>query len=669
MGGKLVSVVTSIALVGILTISSALAAEPGLDAQMQAKRKEWSVKRVWQPELPKAGGATRAVTCRVVSYGGKWTRHGFGGHGGGMSSFRYSRTPAFDAFPGVASTVRRAKVYPTIPYDVDGDGDATDDFVAALPFSLTEQLGIPNWPRSATFPRRYSAKFYGGNAWYVSDAKVDKTRFIQEMGINADHSGTWIDTRAEDHPLNGAANEETASSGLRYYFVPIWVKQDFLNGGDRYPVSLDASSFFGSLCMRGYWAGFDDVRYVIKNGDKFYISDTDQYSIHAGNWTKDEPGSIFPLKPAEATWAAYAPKGNLLHFDPKGAEFMKRIFDDVQGVGWYLAKNGLAGKLAHCKWYGAEFKATVDLPVSLKSVHVDMKDVPAGDGVPAFSVSTCEVPYMLWKRIWDWGDACHYTLDQRYVYRKTGDMGSMRLLPAEASAKEGGEKSHGQDEPVTNLNWYDTLAWCNTLSELEGKAPAYYTDAEFKGVFRNLHQATWYNGRIDPKETKQPEPTIYVKWDADGHRLPTPAEWQQALAAGKPAATVAAEATRPVGSGDADGLGLYDMRGNVWELVWTHGDAYDPAKNMEIVALGGSFHGDEKPETFSASPYGDIPFDGHHAVGFRIVLDDEAGRAHGRRIEARPRRARRDEDGGDPRRQLQEGEAGRQGIGPARWQV
>jgi len=584
--------------------------DEGLLDEIRRKEAEWGQKRVWQPELLAPTGETQPVTCRVVSYGGKWTRHGFGGHGGGPCMFRYSTTAAYDPLPGVTGrTERRMKTYAPIPYDVDGDGDRNDDFVAALTFSLTDRLSILDWPQSATFPGRYSAKFYGGYAWYVSDAKPGDTRFLQEIGINADHSGAWLDTRAEDHPLNGAANEDVASSGLRFYFVPVWIKKDFLNGGDRYKVTFDENSFFGSLCTRGYWIGFDDVRYVVKDGDQFYISDTKQYHIRAGNWTNDEPGSIFPFRPAEATWAEYNPMGHIMHFDPQGAEFVKRRFEDVQAVGWYLAKNGLAGKLAHCKWYGAEFRATVNQPKSLKSVHVDMKTIPAAGGVQEFSMSTCEIPYLLWKRIWEWGDACHYSLDQRYLYRKTGDMGSMRY----------GNRPHGQDEPVTGLNRYDTLAWCNTLSELEGKTPCYYTDAEFESVFRNMHQGNWYEGRINPKENKRAEPVIYVKWDTDGHRLPTQAEWKQAYKAGDPVAGDVDDATRPVGSGKADGLGLYDMHGNVWELVWTHGDTYDPKKDIEIVALGGSFHGDEKPESFSASPYGDMPFDGHHAVGFRIV--------------------------------------------------
>ena len=578
--------------------------------------------KVWQPELPKTGDVilTRPVTCRIVSYGGKWTRHGFGGHSGGPCMFRYSTTPAYDPFPDVKVN-RREKMLTPMAYDVDGDGDTNDDFVAALTFSLTKPLGILDWPKSATFPERYSARFYGGNAWYVSDAKPQNTHYIQEIGINADHNIPWLDTRAEDHPLNGAANEKIASSGLRYYFVPIWVKKDFLNGGDRYKVTFDTNSFFGSLCTRGYWEGFDDVRYVVQDGDQLYISDNKQYNIRKGTWNKEEPGSIFGFRPAEATWTEYNPKGHIMHFDPKAATFKKRKFKDIQAVGWYLAKNGLAGKLAHGKWYGAEFKATVNLPKSLKSVNVDMKTIPAGNGVPEFSMSTCEIPYLLWKHIWKWGDSPHYTLDQRYLYRKTGDMGSMRY----------GSKSHSQNEPVTDLNWYDTLAWCNTLSEMEGKTPCYYTDPGFKTVFRNMHQGNWYQGRINPKETKKPEPIIYVKWDTDGHRLPTPSEWLAATgeSMSDPSdpsdpsdKSNKSDSTYPVGTTKQNKNGIYDMSGNVWELVWPYGNTYNPATNLEIVALGGSFHGNKNPEFFSASPYGDVPFNGHHAIGFRIISRD-----------------------------------------------
>jgi outer membrane protein assembly factor BamB/formylglycine-generating enzyme required for sulfatase activity len=578
--------------------------------EIRHKEAEWAKKRVWQPELPASGGKTRPVTCRVVSYGGKWTRHGFGGHAGGACLFRYSNTPAYDPLPGVTDrTERRMKVFSPIRHDVDGDGNARDDFIAALKFSLDEPLSILDWPQSATFPGRYSARFYGGYGWYVSDAEPETTRFVQEIGINADHS-CWPDCRAEDHPLNGSANEEIASSGLRFYFVPIWKKEDLLGGGDRYKVTLDEDSFFGSLCTRNYWIGFDDVRYVVIDGGQLYISDNKQYKIRQDNWTEDDPGSIFAFRPSRATWAEYNPQGHIMHFDPQGAKFQKRHFKDVQAVGWYLAKNGLVGKLAHCKWYGAEFKATVHLPEDVKSVHVDMRTIPAAAGAQEFAMSTCEIPYLLWKRVWEWGDACHYSLEQRYLYRNTGDMGSMRY----------GDKPHGQDEPVTGLNWHDVLAWCNTLSEMEGKTPCYYEDPEFKKVFRNMHQATWYDRLVNPKENKKPQPMIFVKWDADGHRLPTPAEWRTALGSGSEAVT--GDSTATVGCGKANSNGLYDMLGNVWELVWTHGDAYDPKGEREIVALGGSFHGGENPARFSASPYGDVPFDGHHAIGFRIVSRD-----------------------------------------------
>ena len=205
-----------------------------------------------------------------------------------------------------------------------------------------------------------------------------------------------------------------------------------------------------------------------------------------------------------------------------------------------------------------------------------------------------------------------YAMNPGYYFARDGQMGSMAALTGAA---------HSPDEPVTGITWLDAVAFCNALSRLEGRQPCYYTDPEFKNVFRNMHQATWYQGRINPKEIKKPEPVIYVKWDADGHRLPTPAEWK--LAAGSPAPVKASgDSTKPVGSGEANARGFYDMYGNVWELVWTYGDAYDPKKDLEIVALGGSFHGAEKPESFSASPYGDVPFDGHHAVGFRIVSRD-----------------------------------------------
>ncbi len=66
------------------------------------------------------------------------------------------------------------------------------------------------------------------------------------------------------------------------------------------------------------------------------------------------------------------------------------------------------------------------------------------------------------------------------------------------------------DHPVDSVNWYECVQWCNARSQAEGRTPCYYTDAGLSTVYKM--------GELPP----------YVKWDANGYRLPTEAEWEKA---------------------------------------------------------------------------------------------------------------------------------------------
>jgi formylglycine-generating enzyme required for sulfatase activity len=145
--------------------------------------------------------------------------------------------------------------------------------------------------------------------------------------------------------------------------------------------------------------------------------------------------------------------------------------------------------------------------------------------------------------------------------------------------------------PVTGINWYDALKWCNARSEMESRKPCYFT-----GTTRNPG-AVFRRGQMEMRDDM-------VDWDADGYRLPSEQEWEKAAKADKPdnrypcgkqishwQAVYTAETedaktreksriTHPVfKNGPAPvrtfaSNGLYNMAGNVWVWCWNAFEAY-----------------------------------------------------------------------------------------------
>jgi formylglycine-generating enzyme required for sulfatase activity len=119
------------------------------------------------------------------------------------------------------------------------------------------------------------------------------------------------------------------------------------------------------------------------------------------------------------------------------------------------------------------------------------------------------------------------------------------------------------DLPVETVSCLDAVAFCNALNEKEGRPPFYTVNG------RNVEVPDW-NGK--------------------GYRLPTDAEWEYACRADNPARYSfgndpgllneyawykdnSGSKTHPVGEKPANGFGLKDMYGNVWEWCF---DRYEP---------------------------------------------------------------------------------------------
>jgi formylglycine-generating enzyme required for sulfatase activity len=204
------------------------------------------------------------------------------------------------------------------------------------------------------------------------------------------------------------------------------------------------------------------------------------------------------------------------------------------------------------------------------------------------------------------------------------------------------------NNPVETVDWYDVVKWSNARSQQAGLTPVYYTDAGFTQVYMN--------GDVD---------AVYANWGANGYRLPTEAEWEKA-ARGRlsgqrfPWGDTISEsqanydgcttcysydlgpngynaigsiggtdpATSPVSYFAANGYGLYDMAGNVFEWCWDwYGTPYGqptttnptgPASGSRRVMRGGGWYS-SADYALCADRVAYVPDDADGGVGFRCV--------------------------------------------------
>jgi formylglycine-generating enzyme required for sulfatase activity len=265
-------------------------------------------------------------------------------------------------------------------------------------------------------------------------------------------------------------------------------------------------------------------------------------------------------------------------------------------------------------------------------VYKDLIDVQSGSflqtdtdsnsfnhSLDAFKIGKYEITYELWHHVFEWAST------NGYQFANSGREGSSGSIGASPTSR--------MHEPVTTINWRDSIVWCNAYSEIMGLQPCYSYNGDFIKDSRDVNSIACDSAVCD--------------WSAKGYRLPTEGEWQFAASyidgTSWTSATWASGATTSgswddvawyscsstsnVGLKNPNALSIYDMSGNVWEWCWDWYGAWPGASDNYDGPITGEYRIGKGGSIFYSTSYlqiGDhncynLPSYETYHLGFRIV--------------------------------------------------
>ena len=263
-------------------------------------------------------------------------------------------------------------------------------------------------------------------------------------------------------------------------------------------------------------------------------------------------GTNHPINAGESFGITDSPTGATIKPNPPGASV---LMAETRGVDQAIRQKAPA-KAFESSPVSAGGDASLDVAlVKPEMIKVEGGSLPKDSQVPnktvrAFEIGKYEVTWGEWQKVRDWA------VTKGYDLQNVG-------------------KGLSDNHPVTHVNWYDLVKWCNAKSEMERLEAVY----QVKGQ-------VYKSGEFGEKGSDVVKP----KSGAKGYRLPSEAEWEWAARGGKKSKKYTYSGSNdlsavgwvkdnaegkphPVGKKQPNELGIYDMSGNVWEWCFDLGGA------------------------------------------------------------------------------------------------
>ncbi|MDO4301859.1 MAG: flavodoxin [Clostridia bacterium] len=192
----------------------------------------------------------------------------------------------------------------------------------------------------------------------------------------------------------------------------------------------------------------------------------------------------------------------------------------------------------------------------------------------------------------------------------------------------------GEKLPVTNITWYDAVAFCNKMSEKDGLTPCYTIDGNTviwdKGAngYRLPTEAEWeYAARANTQTPFSFGDYVHDEnancYNAYGYNNDTSGSWVNGYLS----------ETVEVDSYEANDFGLYNMHGNAAEWVWDWYGNYDTADTQNPTGAESGYYKIARGSGWNDFPKhirsayrsafpADIPL---YSIGMRLVRSAQAG--------------------------------------------